>query len=51
MAKKKISVLGIPFDKNSSFRQGAALAPLRIREALFCESANMWTENAIDLGV
>ena len=46
-----IAVLGVPFDKNSSFRQGAALAPPRIREALFSESANLWTENGIDLGL
>jgi len=29
----------------------AALAPLRIREALFSESTNMWAENSIDLGL
>ncbi|MGB2963020.1 MAG: agmatinase [Anaerolineales bacterium] len=45
-----ILVVGIPFDKNSSFRRGPALAPQRIREALFCESSNMWTENLIYLG-
>ena len=46
-----IVVLGVPFDENSSFRQGAALAPSRIREALFSESANLWTENGFDLGL
>ncbi len=45
-----IAVLGVPFDKNSSYRRGSALAPVRIIESLFCESANMWTENGIDLG-
>lgn len=45
-----ILVVGIPFDKNSSFRRGPALAPQRIREALFCELSNMWTENLIYLG-
>ena len=56
MAKKKeredeeIAVLGIPFDKNSSFQRGSALAPKLIREALFSESSNLWTENGIDLG-
>ncbi|MCP4362434.1 MAG: agmatinase [Chloroflexi bacterium] len=48
---EEITVLGIPFDRNSSFRRGSALAPPRIREALFSESANMWTENSIDLGL
>jgi arginase len=46
-----IAVLGIPYDRNSSFRRGPALAPVRIREALFSESTNMWTENGIDLGL
>lgn len=46
-----IAILGIPFDQNSSFLRGPALAPPRIREALYSESANMWTENGIDLDV
>ncbi len=50
LAAEEIAVLGVLFDRNSSFRQGAALAPLRIREALFSESTNMWTEKSIDLG-
>jgi agmatinase len=56
MARKKgikgghIAVVGIPFDKNSSYLRGPALAPRRIRESLFCESSNMWTEDLIDLG-
>jgi len=45
-----IAVIGLPYDRNSSFRRGPACAPARIREALFSESANMWTENGIDLG-
>ncbi len=45
-----IVVQGVPFDLNSSFRHGPALAPDRIRAALFSSSANMWTENGIDLG-
>lgn len=45
----EIIVLGVPFDRYSSFRRGAASAPPRIREALFIESSNMWTENMIDL--
>ena len=42
-------ILGIPFDKNSSFRHGSSLAPPRIIEALTSESTNMWTENGIDI--
>jgi arginase len=44
-----ISVLGVPFDKNSSFLKGAALAPPSIRKALLSTSTNLWTENGIDL--
>jgi len=51
LTAEEIAVLGVPFDGNSSFRRGAALAPLRIREALFSESTNMWTEKSIDLGL
>jgi arginase len=46
----EIAVLGIPFDRNSSFQRGPASAPELIREALFSESTNMWTEKGIDLG-
>ena len=45
----QIAVLGVPFDKQSSYLRGPALAPARIRESLACDSANMWTENGIDL--
>lgn len=46
---KQISVLGVPFDKQSSYLRGPALAPARIRESLVCDSANMWTENHYNL--
>lgn len=45
-----VAVLGVPFDRNSSFLQGAALAPARIRETLHDTSSNSWTESGIDLG-
>lgn len=41
---KKIALVGVPWDKKSSYLQGSALAPGRIREALHCGSANYWTE-------
>lgn len=44
-----VSILGIPFDENSSYRRGAAQAPPRILEALYCDSSNLWTENGTDL--
>ena len=45
-----VAVLGIPSDENSSFLQGAALAPARIREALFSGASNLCAENGLDLG-
>lgn len=44
------TLLGIPFDGNSSYLRGAAGAPPKIREALRCESSNSWTELGVDLG-
>jgi agmatinase len=49
-SSQDIFVLGLPYDQNSSYLRGPAQAPARIREALFSESANMWTEHGIDLG-
>src|SRR5216683_1490398 len=45
-----ISLLGIPYDANSTYLRGPAEAPHRIREALYCNSSNLWTEDGIDLG-
>jgi len=45
-----VTLLGIPYDANSSYLRGAADAPPRIREALFSESRNLWTEDGQDLG-
>lgn len=44
-----ISLLGIPFDENSSYLRGTAHAPAQIVEALHCDSSNLWTENGTDL--
>jgi arginase len=44
-----ISVLGIPWDANSSFLQGPSLAPVKIREAFHSDSGNYFTESGIDL--
>ncbi len=49
-AEGGVVVSGVPFDGNSSYLRGPALAPARIREALFCESSNLCTENGADLG-
>ena len=44
-----VAVLGVPFDANSSFLRGPALAPARIREALASGAGNDFTESGIDL--
>ncbi len=44
-----IGVLGIPYDENSSYLKGPALAPQKIREAFHSDSANYFTESGIDL--
>jgi arginase len=43
-------LLGVPLDENSSYKRGAAAAPQLIRDALCCESTNMWTELGVDVG-
>lgn len=45
-----VTLLGIPFDKNSSFLRGPALAPAIIRDTLNAGSTNLCAENEIDLG-
>jgi len=45
----RIALLGIPFDDNSSYMKGPAEAPPLIRQALRCDSSNLWTENGTDL--
>lgn len=43
-----VGILGLPFDENSSFMLGPAMAPPAIREALHCDSANLCLENGTD---
>jgi arginase len=44
------TLLGLPFDANSSYLRGAAGAPVKIREAMRSEASNQWTELGVDLG-
>lgn len=46
----RIGLLGVVYDESSSYLRGPALAPPRIREAFFCDSSNLWTENETFLG-
>jgi arginase family enzyme len=43
------ALIGLRFDENSSFLQGAAEAPPQIRASLFSNSAHLWTESGIAL--
>jgi agmatinase len=45
-----VAVLGVPFDRNSSFRRGAALAPAAIRQNLFSDASNLFSERGLDIG-
>jgi agmatinase len=49
MKPSKPTLLGIPFDANSSYLRGAADAPPLIREAFRCDSSNSSTEGGIEL--
>jgi len=44
------TLLGVPLDENSSYKRGSAAAPPLIRDALRCDSSNMWSELGIDIG-
>ena len=45
------TLLGIPFDAQSSYLRGAGEAPQKNREELACNASNHWTETCVDLGV
>jgi agmatinase len=45
----RLALVGFRSDANSSYRRGAADAPPLIREALFCESSNPFTESLREL--
>ena len=44
------TLIGLPYDANSSFLRGAAAAPPLIRAALASPASNNWSESGIDLG-
>lgn len=49
LSTPKVVLLGLPQDNNSSYLTGPSMAPGRIREAFFCDSANLSTETGFDL--
>ncbi len=48
--QRPVTLLGVPWDGDSSFLRGAAAAPPQIRAALRSESSNLWAECGVDLG-
>jgi len=46
---ERVALLGVAYDGSSSYRRGAANAPPLIREALWSEAGNSWTEGGVDL--
>src|SRR5205085_1113276 len=49
MSVASVSILGVPNDDNSSFLRGASEAPPKIREELWSDANNTWTETGVDL--
>jgi agmatinase len=49
LKKNDVVLLGFPFDHNSSYLKGCALAPSSIRERLYSDSGNLCAENGTDL--
>lgn len=49
MPLNQINIIGIPFDKKSSYVRGAAGGPDAVRETLHDTSSNYWTENGTNL--
>ena len=49
MSPPRIAILGVPYDASSSYQRGAARGPGAIREALWSEASNGWTESGVDL--
>jgi arginase len=48
-ATPRVALLGVCYDASSSYLRGAAQAPPVIREALWSEGGNSWTESGVDL--
>jgi arginase len=45
-----IHMLGLPTDMNSSFERGSAKAPAAIRNALWSDRGNLFTESGLEIG-
>jgi len=50
LKSEMVAVIGIPFDANSSYMQGSALAPAQIRKIWNADAINLCSESGVDLG-
>ena len=46
-----VTLIGIPWDRSSSFQRGTALAPPRVRAALWSPSTNTAAANGVDIAM
>lgn len=51
LMRPAIHLIGLPTDQNSSFERGAALGPTAIRNALWSDRGNLFTEAGLEVGV
>ncbi len=49
LVQDMVAILGIPWDENSSFLRGSALAPDKIRQILHDGASNLYTEAGLNL--
>ena len=49
VSRRRVALLGVRYDGSSSYRRGAADAPPVIRQALWSDAGNPWTELGVDL--
>ena len=50
LSTRPVQLIGIPSDENSSYLNGCALAPPKIREALHSGAANLYSELGVNIG-
>jgi agmatinase len=49
VVEKRVALVGVPLDENSSYLRGAAAGAAAAAGAVCCPSANLWTETGVDL--
>lgn len=46
---RKIAIVGVPYDRKSSYMRGPSIAPQRIRECINSTSTNLFAENGLTI--